>query len=259
MKNSLFKDKSKEIERDIAILLAKVTHHIHPEIVKYIAEKNIDFKKSFEEFCHPNLNFDDFFYQGSDCVFPGIRRPINSEKKHLKKWKNNIYEKDGTIFNDNTYPRHLWTYLAVDKLYTGALWKESSLNQFELAHVFGHKEDERELEKKVFENFDSSTKPYSLFTSASNVVLIPKGFAKPTDQMINVKKCFYKRHLDLYGNNIIGIGEFNNSFVPDWYDQVECEWEKPILPLDWKLKIDNLLKYREKHLKEKYDKYLSRA
>ena len=125
--------------------------------------------------------------------------------------------------------------------------------------MFGHKKDERELENNVFENFDSSTKPYSLFTSASNVVLIPKGFAKPTDQMINVKKCFYKRHLDLYGNNIIGIGEFNNSFVPDWYDEVECEWEKPILPIDWKLKIDNLLKYREKHLKKKYDKYLSRA
>ncbi len=250
MENFKFENKSEEVERELAIILGLVTHHIHPEIVKYISERNIDFKESFKGFCHPKLNFDDFFYEGSDCIFPGIRRPINIEKKHLKRWKNNIYEKDGTIFNDNTYPRHLWTYLSLNKTYSSGSWIQSGLNYFELAHVFGHKESERDLEKEVFENFDHSTKPYSLFTSASNVVLIPKGFAKPTDQMINVKKCFYKRHLNLYGNNLIGIGESNNLFAPEWYNDIE--WKEPSLPTNWKEKIDNLLDYRDKHLKNKY-------
>lgn len=250
MENFKFENKSEEVERELAIILGKVTHHIHPDIVKYISERNIGFKESFKGFCHPKLTFDDFFYKGSDCIFPGIRRPINIEKKHLKRWKNNIYEKDGTIFNDNTYPRHLWTYLSLNKAYSSSSWIQSGLNYFELAHVFGHKEDERDLEREIFDDFYPSTKPYSLFTSASNVVLIPKGFAKPTDQMISIKKCFYKRHLNLYGSNLIGIGKSKKSFAPEWYDDIE--WKEPSLPINWKEKIDKLLDYRHKHLKNKY-------
>lgn len=250
-----FEDKSNEVEKDLAILLGKVSHHIHPKIIEYITKKNIEFKNDFTGFCHSNLNFNNFFYEGSDCIFPGVRRPVNIEKNNMKKWKNNINEIDGTIFNDNTYPRHLWTFLSLNKSYSGGpngTWGKSGLNAFELAHIFGHKEDEKDLEKKVFKNFDSSIKPYTLFTSASNVVLIPKGLTKPTDKMDNIKICFYKRHLELYGNNLIGMNDFNNQFVPEWY--TEIEWLEPILPTDWEHKIDNLLNYRIKHLRDKYRK-----
>ena len=133
---------------------------------------------------------------------------------------------------------------------TSGMWSRSGLSNFELAHVFGHKTDERTFEKKTFLSFDDTLNPYGLFTSASNVVLIPKGFAKPTDSMQSIKVCFYKRHLELYGNNIVGLDHFDDSKVPTWYSEIK--WLDPVLPSDWKTRIDNLLQYREKYLKSKY-------
>lgn len=142
----------------------------------------------------------------------------------------------------------------MNKGYSGPNWKKSGLNAFELAHIFGHKDDEKELEKEVFK-LDSDLKPYALFTSASNVVLIPKGFAKPTDKMDSIKTCFYKRHLQLYGNNLVGLSEFNETKVPEWYEKIK--WLEPILPENWEGKINNLLEYRKLHLFNKYSKYKS--
>lgn len=248
-----FKDNSSIVEKDLAILLGRVCHHLHPNIVAKITDENIRFKAKFEKYSHPNLNLEDYFYQNSDCIFPGVRRQINSEM--VGNWKNNINESDGNILNDNTYPRHIWAYLAANKGYSGGnngIWSESDLNLFELAHIFSHKIEERTLEPYVFDEFEETSKPYALFTSASNVVLIPKGMAKPTDKMTSIKLAFYKRHLDLYGNNLIGLANFNESEVPDWYNEIV--WQEPILPDNWEEKIDKLLSYREKHLEKKYSK-----
>lgn len=249
-------DNSNLVERELAIILGRVSHHIHPKIVSRITEENILFEKDFKVNCHPALNTKDYFYEGSDCLFPGIRRPINKEKDGIKKWKNKINEVDGTIFNDNTYPRHIWTYLSMNKGYSGGTngtWGKSGLDAFELAHIFGHKVDEKELEKSIFKEFDDNFRPYSLFTSASNVVLIPKGLTKPTDKMNSIKICFYKRHLDLYGNNLNGLNKFDEEQVPHWYNDIE--WIEPIIPDDWENRINNLLKYRKQHLINKYSNY----
>ena len=250
-----FQDLSKTVEKELTIILGKITHHIHPEVVDYITKSNIIFEPKFKAMCHKLCNVESFFYKGSDCVFPGFRRPINKEKNG--RWKNNVFEQDGTILNDNTFPRHIWAYLSTNKAYSGGsagMWSSSGLDNFELAHVFGHKQDERELESKVFKSFVNTTEPYGLFTSASNIVLIPKGFAKPTDHMKSVKICFYKRHFDLYGNNVIGLSDLDESLVPSWY--TEIKWHEPILPDDWRRKIDNLLEYRGKYLQKKFSAYL---
>lgn len=68
--------------------------------------------------------------------------------------------------------------------------------------------------------------------------------------METIKICFYKRHLELYGCNIIGLNNFNESMLPRWYKDIE--WLKPMLPVDWELRIKGLLKYRESYLKKKY-------
>ena len=246
-----FPDLSSTVERELTIMLGKICHHIHPEIVNYIAEMNLAYQTEFESSCHKSCNINSFFYQNSDCVFPGFRRPINSEK--IGKWKNNVFEKDGTILNDNTFPRHIWAHLAENKAYSGGasgMWSSSGLSNFELAHIFSHKQDERDFEKTIFKQITDNTEPYGLFTSASNIVLIPKGFAKPTDHMKSVKICFYKRHLKLYGNNIIGLSGFDEALVPSWYSEIN--WLEPTLPTDWKVRINNLLNYRKNFLRNKY-------
>ena len=244
----MYKDYTLKVEEDLSKLLGKVSHHLHPEIVNYLVQANSEFKNEFASYSPENLDVEDFLYPNSDCVFPGVRRPINKETVKTK-WKNNVHS-DGTILNDNTYPRHLWSYLASDKGYSSHSWKDSGLNNFELAHIFSHKIDETELERKCFFHFDKAKSPYALFTSASNVVLIPKGLAKPTDKLESIKLCFYKRHIELYGENFYHMSGFKESLVPDWY--AEIYWLDPVLPDNWRQKIDNLLKYRAEHLRVKY-------
>ena len=243
-----FPDNSNDVEKDIAIALGKVCHHIHPQIVNRIIEENLNFKNEFQQ-VSGNLDLDIFFYEGSDCIFPGVRRSINKEK--IGKWKNNINTEDCTILNDNTFPRHIWAFLTMNKPYEGNMWKKSGLDKFELAHIFGHKVDEKSLEKKVFKSYDETKLPYAYFTSASNVVLIPNGLMKPTDKFESIKIAFYQRHIDLYGNNFYAENEFNESFVPEWYNDIK--WIDPILPKDWQVKMDNLLEYRKKLLINKYE------
>ncbi|MFE3866488.1 hypothetical protein ACFX5E_00195 [Flavobacterium sp. LS2P90] len=244
-----FPDHSTSVEKTIAIELGKVCHHIHPAIIDKIVQSNIDFKNEFKDACG-NLDINSFFYEGSDCLFPGVRRNINKEK--IGKWKNNINQADYTILNDNTFPRHIWAFLSMNKPYEGNMWSKSGLAKFELAHVFGHKKDEKKLEKKVFDEFDENKMPYAFFTSASNVVLIPNGLMKPTDKFESIKISFYKRHIDLYGNNFYAEKNFNENFVPEWYNEIN--WLEPILPENWERKIHNLLEYRKKVLINKYQK-----
>jgi hypothetical protein len=232
-----FKDCSESVEETIAIALGKVCYHIHPDIVNKIVKSNIEFKDEFKSFCG-NLDSDAFFYNGSDCVFPGVRRCINKEKSG--KWKYKINTIDNTILDDNIFPRHIWAFLSRDKPYEGNMWKKSGLAKFELAHIFGHKEDEKELEKKVFSEFNKNKMPYAFFTSAANVVLIPNGLMKPTDKFESIKIAFYKRYITLYGENFYAESGFKDELVPEWYNNIK--WLDPVLPEDWEDKIDNLLK-----------------
>ena len=57
----IYKDYSKSVEKELAILLGRVSHHIHPEIIKFIQLKNKEFINDFKDYCHPNLNYSDFF------------------------------------------------------------------------------------------------------------------------------------------------------------------------------------------------------
>lgn len=243
-----FPDNSIEVEREIAIALGKVCHHIHPQIVNRIIEENENFRNEFQQ-VSGNLDLSIFLYNGSDCIFPGVRRCINKEK--VGKWKNNIKSEDCMILNDNTFPRHIWAFLTMNKPYEGNMWKTSGLDKFELAHIFGHKVDEKSLEKKVFKSYDETKLPYAYFTSASNVVLIPNGLMKPTDKFESIKIAFYQRHIELYGKNFYAEKDFNESFVPEWYQDIK--WLDPILPKDWQVKMDNLLAYRKKLLINKYE------
>lgn len=248
-----YPDKTKEVEHELADILARVSHHVHPEIVKRIVEANKGYKEEFGSFCPADLQFEDYFYEGSDCVFPGVRRCINGEK--VGRWKNAVNRTDCTILNDNTFPRHLWVFLCTNRAFAGGeggVYASSGLNAFELAHIFSHKKGERTLEPKVFLKFDKDISPYALFSGASNTVLIPKGIPKPTDKLDNIKIVFYKRHLDLYGDisALPGLSDFDEKQVPEWYGSLK--WLDPILPDNWQEKVDNLLKYRNKYLREKY-------
>ena len=89
--------------------------------------------------------------------------------------------------------------------------------------------------------------PCGLFTCASNVVLIPKGLAKPTDQLDSVKRVFIKRHIALYGEDgLPGLTGFRDKMVPAWYK--DLNWNDPVLIPDFDKRLELLFEYRLKRL-----------
>jgi len=231
------KNKINDFNKSLAIILAQLAYHISPDIVRHIQERNYTDRAFFEELFGNNINIENYLFDGSDCVFPGVRRwdPKKGEKrKYNKSYK--------AIIDDNGFPRHIWCYLLYGK---SSGWK--NFKEFELAHIFAHKEVETGVEKNYFENFDDKVFPFAQFTSASNVVLLPKGTVRPTDNSTVIKSIFYKRHIDLYGEGTInGRSGFKFNNVPDWYS--ELIWNDPIKPDNWKQNIDDLLDYRKQRI-----------
>jgi len=230
-------NKINAFNKDLAVILAQLAYHISPEIVEYIAERNKKEQLFFKELFGNNIDVGNYLFDGSDCVFPGVRR---WDARKGDKIRYDMSYK--AIIDDNSFPRHLWCYLYNGKS-TG--WK--NFGEFELAHIFAHKEFETVAEKSYFKNFDDNKIPCGQFTSASNVVLLPKGTVRPTDNSTVIKLIFYKRHIDLYGESTInGRSGFKHDLVPNWYS--ELKWNDPLKPDNWKQNINALLDYRTKRI-----------
>ena len=121
------------------------------------------------------------------------------------------------------------------------------MGEFELAHVFTHKESEIGFEKQFFSSVDDKLKPYSDFSCACNIALLPKGTVRPTDNSKAIKAAFYKRYISLYGElPLNGRSGFNEAVVPDWYN--ELAWNETPLPPHWDSNIEKLLKYRTQRI-----------
>ncbi|MDR2910262.1 MAG: hypothetical protein LBV47_02695 [Bacteroidales bacterium] len=233
-----------KFNKDLAIILAELAYHISPEIVKYISERNKRDFDFFKKIFSDKINIENYLFEGSDCVFPGIRRYVSGEGKKQK------YNADyRAIIDDNTFPRHIWCFLINGKCYSGPNWKETSLNEFEMAHIFTHKETELDfVEKGFFKEIDKNVNPYGEFTSAANVVLLPKGTVRPTDNSTILKSVFYKRYIELYGETTLnGRKGFIDNKIPEWYS--ELKWNEPFSPKNWRANIDALLEYRKGRIK----------
>jgi len=238
----IIENRVSEFEFEICAILAQLSYHIHPKIVELIKVRNNDEQEYFRNLFLNRIEISNYLFPGSACVFPGVRRYVSGQGK--KRSYNHSYR---AIIDDNEFPRHLWTYLANGKGYSGPNWHETRLNEFELAHIFTHKESEIEPEKAFFDVVQPELQPYSDFTCACNVVLLPKGTVRPTDNSRAIKAAFYKRYIDLYGEDpLIGRSGFKQSLVPTWYSKLK--WNDPLLPADWRENTDRLLQYRTKRI-----------
>jgi len=232
----------KKFEEDICSILAQLSYHIHPKIIELIKARNIEEFEYFRDLFLNRIEVSHYLFAGSACVFPGVRRYVSGQGKMSS--YNHSYR---AIIDDNTFPRHLWTFLANGKTYNGPNWRKTRLNEFELAHIFTHKESEIESEKAFFSSIQPDLYPYSNFTCACNVVLLPKGTVRPTDNSRAIKAAFYMRYIELYGEEpLIGRSGFKKSLVPDWYG--ELEWNQSYLPSDWRENTERLLAYRKKRV-----------
>jgi len=242
MVDNMYENRISEFEESMADILSALAHHVHPSIVERIQIRNEEERPLFESLFEGKIPISGYLFSGSACVFPGVRRYVSG--KGVKRRYNRSFS---AIIDDNVFPRHLWCYMAGGLAYSGPSWKKLELSSFELAHVFSHKETELSFEERFFDSFDSSMLPYGDFTCACNIILLPKGTVRPTDNSEALKAIFYKRYIDLYGESPLqGRSGFEHQLVPSWYKKLR--WNEPILPADWKVKTDKLLSYRTRKI-----------
>jgi hypothetical protein len=243
-------NKISEFEADICAVLSRLAHHVHRDIISLIQSRNSEEYAYFSDLFGDKIDVDDYLFEGSACVFPGVRRSISGEGK-----KRAYNPEHKAIIDDNTFPRHIWCYLDNGKGYSSKNWQNPGLGEFELAHVFTHKKTEVGFEKPFFSEIQNGLAPYGEFTCACNVVMLPKGTVRPTDNSMAIKGAFYKRYVELYGEHPLnGRAGLNDEFVPEWYG--DLKWNEPVLPTNWERNIERLLVYRKSritHLMKKFE------
>ena len=235
-------NKIEEFEEDICSVLSQLCFHTHPKIIGQIQEVNRVERHYFEDLFGDRIDVSEYLFDGSACVFPGVKRYVSGRGK--KRSYNPEYQ---AIIDDNAFPRHIWCFLESGKTYNGPNWKKTGLAEFELAHIFSHKKSELEFESKFFHRVQADLVPHGDFSCACNVILLPKGTVRPTDNSKSIKAVFYKRYIDLYGEFPLGgRSGFREDMVPPWYNNLI--WNEPYLTNEWEAHTNKLMEYRRKRV-----------
>ncbi len=233
-------NKLADFEKNVCSILAQLAHFVHPDVLHRIQQGNKEEYSYFKGLFGNRIEISEYLFEGSACVFPGVKRYV-AGRGDRRKYNPN----EKAIIDDNAFPRHLWCYLAIGKPFNGPNWKAAHLDQFEIAHIFAHKGSELSLERDYFTTVEEKLQPHGQFTCAGNIVLIPEGMVRPTDKSPTTKAVFFKRFVELYGEAPLnGRSGFKESLLPDWYRNLR--WNDPVVPHDWESKVDKLLAYRKK-------------
>ena len=237
------------ISKKLFDILKKTAIFMHPDIVKNIKDNNIILKEEIDNsYISDYIDVDHYLFPGSDCVFPGFKRNEGSWTNKFGRKRKHYYDgssffdvknNDGverdhrSILDDNIYPRQIWSILYNEKVYGSKAWKQNGvdkdkdtyLGQFELAHLESHKTNQDESKAE--------------FTSASNIILIPKGLARPTDGVTKVLEDLLELKTKIYETSSFDEKEVN-FFRPDnWENRLEFLHEYRRSELLKRIQYDN--------------------
>ncbi|MDE0713578.1 MAG: hypothetical protein OXI10_01735 [Gammaproteobacteria bacterium] len=193
-----------------------------------------------------------YLWEGSPCVFPGVRRHAGS--KEISGFRNRATVDEVTphclALDDNDYPKHLWTFA-----FTGKPFRKRGPDGYQLAHLFDHKEHGNRWREELDYLPDAHGRilPYGLFTSAVNTAYVPAAFLKPTDFSPKLRSLLQRRALQLYGNIC--------RIVPPPLSVKPCQdrkwsldnfrWSTPVGNMD---NVPGFLEFRRQRMKKLFDK-----
>ena len=191
---------SDEDLRELAQAMTPFVRFLDPGIVYAVTEDNRRMKADWSSRLEA-LGIDPAIYlwEGSPCVFPGVRRHAGSTEIAVFRQRAAADEvpPQCLALDDNDYPKHLWTFA-----FTGKPFANRGPDGYQLAHLFDHKEHGNRWREEL--DIPPDTKelvlPYGLFTSAANSAYLPGAFLRPTDFSPKLRSLIQRRALQLYGN-----------------------------------------------------------
>ena len=244
---------SDEDLRELARAMTPFVRFLDPGIVYAIAEDNRRMRADWSSRLEA-LDIDPAIYlwEGSPCVFPGVRRYAGSTEIAVFRQRAAADEvpPQCLVLDDNDYPKHLWAFA-----FTGKPFRKRGPDGYQLAHLFDHKEHGNRWREELdfLPNAKEPVLPYGLFTSAANSAYVPGAFLRPTDFSPKLRSLIQRRALQLYGNIC--------RIVPPPLSVKSCEdqnwsldnfrWSTPVGGMD---NVPHFLEFRRERLGELFDK-----
>ncbi|MDE0195385.1 MAG: hypothetical protein OXP08_07515, partial [bacterium] len=239
--------------RELARALTPSVRFLDPGIVYAVVEDNRRMRADWS--CRLEaLGIDPAIYlwEGSPCVFPGVRRYAGSTEIAVFRQRASADEvpKQCLALDDNDYPKHLWAFA-----FTGKPFRKRGPDGYQLAHLFDHKEHGNRWrdELDVPPDAREPVLPYGLFTSAANSAYVPGPFLRPTDFSPDLRGLVQRRALQLYGSIC--------RIVPPPLSVRPCEdrnwsldgfhWSAPVGGMD---NVPDFLAFRRQRLEELFDR-----
>jgi len=244
---------SDEDLRELARAMTPFVRFLDPGIVYAVVEDNrrmgADWSSRFEA-----LGIDPAIYrwEGSPCVFPGVRRYAGSTEIAVFRQRATADEvpQQCLALDDNDYPKHLWAFA-----FTGKPFRKRGPDDYQLAHLFDHKEHGNRWHEELDIPPDAKEPvlPYGLFTSAANSAYVPGAFLRPTDFSPRLRSLIQRRALQLYGNicRIVPPPLLVKPCEHQNWSLDNFQWSTPVGGMD---NVPGFLEFRRERLGELFDK-----
>lgn len=206
---------------ELARRLTPYVRFLHPHIVKAVVENNAKQRDRWiRELGARGIDPGPYLWERSPCAFPGVRRYSGSaEIAEFRRHKDVDLEhpKDALVFDDNDYPKQVWSYV-----FLGKKFPKHGPVDYSLAHLAPHKLHDLH-ERTEFANGSAGdiAKPLlGLYTSAANAVYVPNALLRPTDFNAKLRALLIRRAIELYGSFC--------EVLPPWLalrDEADPSWQ----------------------------------
>lgn len=217
---------------------------IDPRVVDAIVRHNAEIQPFIESMRADGIRTEAYVWDGSPCLFPGIRRAVGGTDADLKKKivpRHLRADKQAIYIDDNSYAKHLWAFLLTNRNFA---------NQgpvgYELAHLFHHKSDSDTDTSDEIDGIENREDPISgFFTAATSCAFIPKSLARVTDLNLSARRLIQRRVYELYQGacNPLPPGCSLKSDPADWHTS-EFEWAPAVGYSESGTALNALLKFR---------------
>lgn len=212
----------------LARMVTQFFRYLAPEIVEAIAEDNRGRDNEWRPRLRAlNIDPDVYLWEGSPCVWPGIRRYSGSAEiaAYRKKAAETVHPPDALRLDDNDFPKQVWAFALTNRKFA----KHGPVG-YALAHIVDHKPYNNRLAAE-FEGVTDSTKvPVGLYTCPSNTVYTPTALIRPTDFGFSMRNLMVRRSHDLYGAgcNIVPPGVSVKTAESDAWELTNFQWADPV-------------------------------
>ena len=245
---------SEEALRGLAQALAPLVRFLKPEIIAAIVEDTQRHAKEWSvRFRERGVDPAIYFWDGSPCAFPGVRRHAGSKEiaAFRRQSAQDVLPPHCLAIDDNDYPKHVWAFI-----FTGKPFRKKGPVGYQLGHLLDHKEHGNRWrdELNLVGGYAGPPLLFGLFTSAANAAFFPSAFLRPTDFSFHLRSLVQRRAQQLYGEvcRVLPPGlEVKPCHDPEW-DLEGFHWSPPVgqatnVPvfLDYRRhRIDELLRSR---------------